>query len=197
MPNREKTDRKETEPIERTDNRAILVFRPFGHPLGRGRIASIRSLGLSSCLVILAILFQSTAYADDWPQWLGPKRDGVWRETETIRSFPADGPKVRWRRQISSGYVGPAVAQGRVYVIDRVAESGNPATEQRDHYGRRNSAGTERVLCLRESDGEILWKHEYDCPYSVAYPAGPRATPTVHQGKVYTLGTEGNIPGRK
>src|SRR5205809_1026095 len=51
----------------------------------------------------------------------------------------------------------------------------------------------ERVLCLDEADGRIVWKHEYDCPYAVSYPAGPRATPAVGDGKVYTLGAEGNL----
>jgi AraC-like DNA-binding protein len=46
---------------------------------------------------------------------------------------------------------------------------------------------------LNEADGKLLWKHEYGCPYSVSYPAGPRATPLVSGGKVYTLGAEGNL----
>jgi outer membrane protein assembly factor BamB len=53
--------------------------------------------------------------------------------------------------------------------------------------------GSERVLCLNEADGKLLWKHEYDCPYTCSYPLGPRTTPVVHGGKVYTLGTEGNL----
>src|SRR5437016_3171341 len=58
--------------------------------------------------------------ADDWPQWLGPKRDGVWRETGILAKFPAGGPKVRWRTPISEGYSGPSVANGKVYITDRV-----------------------------------------------------------------------------
>src|SRR5262249_25277324 len=53
---------------------------------------------------------------------------------------------------------------------------------------------TERVLCFRASDGKLLWKHEYDAPYAgIGYRAGPRTTPVVHQGKVYTLGTMGHL----
>jgi outer membrane protein assembly factor BamB len=144
-------------------------------------------------ILLTLLLLEGMAFADDWPQWLGPDRDSVWRETGILREFPAEGPRVRWRQQVGSGYAGPAVAQGRVFVADRMVESGNPATEQKDHYGRKRSGGAERVLCLRESDGEVLWEHKYDCPYTVAYPAGPRVTPTVHQGKVYSLGTEGNL----
>ena len=55
----------------------------------------------------------SPARADDWPQWLGPQRDGHWRETGIVKSFPASGPPVRWRTPISAGYTGPAVAEIR------------------------------------------------------------------------------------
>jgi outer membrane protein assembly factor BamB len=143
--------------------------------------------------ITLFLLLTASSYADDWPQWLGPERDGVWRETGILKQFKADGPKVRWRQKISSGYAGPAVANGRVFVTDRVADKGTPETEQTDHYARNKGGGTERILCLRESDGTLLWKHEYPCPYTVAYPCGPRATPTVHEGKVYTVGSEGNL----
>jgi outer membrane protein assembly factor BamB len=142
---------------------------------------------------VLSLLLAAPLYATDWPQWLGPQRDGVWRETGIVRHFKAGGPQVRWRQTISSGYAGPAVADGRVFVTDRVAETDNPETAQVGHYDRNKGGGSERVLCLRESDGALLWTHEYSCPYSVAYPAGPRATPTVHEGRVYTVGSEGDL----
>ncbi|HKQ39890.1 MAG TPA: PQQ-binding-like beta-propeller repeat protein, partial [Verrucomicrobiae bacterium] len=53
--------------------------------------------------------------------------------------------------------------------------------------------GTERVLCIDERDGKLLWKHEYDCPYDMSYPAGPRATPLVEDDRVYSLGAEGDL----
>ncbi len=129
--------------------------------------------------------------ADDWPQWLGPQRDGVWRETGLLEEFPAGGPVVRWRTSIGAGYAGPAVAKGRVYVTDRRLSEGtrNPGNP----FDRGVIPGTERVLCLDEASGKVLWQHEYDCPYSVSYPAGPRTTPVVHAGKVYTLGAEGDL----
>src|SRR5438270_11312964 len=72
----------------------------------------------------------SSARADDWPQWLGPQRDGVWRETGILEKFPASGPVYRWRTPIGAGYAGPAVAGDRVYVTDRMLEPGskNPAS---------------------------------------------------------------------
>lgn len=147
----------------------------------------------TTSLVILLTLLSVSAKADDWPGWLGEHRDGVWREEGIVESFPAGGPKVLWRRKIGTGFSGPAVADGRVYVADRVAQGGDPTAEQTDNYELRKGPGVERVLCLRETDGEILWTHKYDCPYNIAYPAGPRATPTVDGDKVYTLGAQGNL----
>jgi outer membrane protein assembly factor BamB len=66
------------------------------------------------------------------------------------------------------------------------AKTGNP-------FARGQIPGSERVLCFAESDGKLLWEHAYDCPYTVSYAAGPRATPTVIGGKVYALGAEGNL----
>ena len=51
----------------------------------------------------------------------------------------------------------------------------------------------ERVLCLDAKTGKEVWKHEYECPYQISYPAGPRCTPTVHEGKVYSLGAMGDL----
>lgn len=140
--------------------------------------------------LLLAWTFH-TVLGDDWPQWLGPRRDAVWRESGIVEKFPPGGPPMRWRREIGGGYAGPAVANGRVYVTDRQLATGanNPA----DPFARGVIAGTERVLCLDEADGKVLWQHEYDCAYTLAYPAGPRATPVVSGGKVYTLGAEGNL----
>ena len=143
---------------------------------------------LRASLLILATL---SSRADDWPQWLGPQRDGVWRETGIIERFPQGGPVVRWRTPIGGGYTGPAIADGRVFVMDRqlAADAANP----QDAFARGEIPGAERVLCLDEADGRILWKHEYDCPYTMSYAAGPRATPLVAGGKVYALGGEGNL----
>ena len=137
------------------------------------------------------ILGGNTLFADDWPQWLGPQRDAVWRESGIIARFPTNGPPVRWRASIGGGYAGPVVANGRVYVADRRLAQGtsNPA----DPFDRGVIRGGERVLCLSEADGQVLWKYEYECPYTISYPAGPRVAPLVSQGKVYTLGAEGNL----
>jgi outer membrane protein assembly factor BamB len=142
--------------------------------------------------VLAVVLMAAPAWADDWPQWLGPERDGVWRETGLLDRFPAGGPNVLWRRPIENGFSGPAVVGGRVYVTDRARarnDKGESLLPTRDG----GFPGKERVLCLDGSDGKVLWKHEYDCPYKINYPNGPRCTPLVRQGKVFTLGAMGDL----
>src|SRR5258705_13920736 len=72
--------------------------------------------------LLLPIIFAAAAIAvsaEDWPQWLGPRRDGVWRETGILKEFPTNGLKFRWRATIAAGYSGPSVAEGRVFLTDR------------------------------------------------------------------------------
>lgn len=142
------------------------------------------------CVLLISALLAALARGDDWPQWLGPQRDGVWRETGILERFPEQGPAVRWRAPIGSGYSGPAVSQGRVYVMDRQVSQGRTNSNAFD---RRTIPGSERVVCLDEADGKMLWKRDYDCPYDISYPAGPRTTPTVDQERVYTLGAMGDL----
>lgn len=142
--------------------------------------------------IVVALILSSVAtmvQADDWPQWMGPQRDNVWRESGIVAKFPEGGPKIAWRVPVAGGYAGPAVADGRVYVMDYVAEG----TLKDANFQRKEFTGTERVLCLDEATGKVLWKHEYPVKYTISYPAGPRCTPTVSDGKVYTLGAEGDL----
>ncbi len=129
--------------------------------------------------IVAALLAAATtaASADDWPQWGGPQRDLVWRETGLVDSLPkGELPRV-WSAPIAAGYAGPAVAEGRVFVADRDAER-----------------GVERVLCFNAADGKPLWSREYAAEYGkLGYPLGPRATPTVDGDRVYTLGAVGHL----
>lgn len=144
------------------------------------------------CLVLFALCLSiQTCTAADWPQWLGPQRDSVWSETGIIRSFPTNGLPLLWRAPIGPGYAGPAVANGRVYLMDRQLASGS--TNSADPFARSSSVGRERVLCLDANNGQALWSYDYECRYTVSYPAGPRVMPLVQDGKVFTLGSEGNL----
>lgn len=129
--------------------------------------------------------------ADDWPQWLGPQRDSVWRETGLLERFPADGPKIRWRTPVGPGYTGPAVAAGRVFLLDRQLPAGTQPPA--DPFQKPRIPGSERVLCLDEPTGRVLWTHTYEAPYSISYASGPRATPLVAGDRVFTLGAEGHL----
>jgi outer membrane protein assembly factor BamB len=147
---------------------------------------------LAGLLVAWVVARPGSCGADDWPQWLGPKRDSVWRESGIVEKFPKGGPKELWRKPLGGGYAGPAVAGGKVFVIDRILAPGakNPANP----FTPANTRGRERVTCFDARKGNQLWQHSYDCPYrDVSYPCGPRATPLVHDGKVYTLGTMGDL----
>ena len=120
----------------------------------------------------------SAAFGDDWPQWRGPNRDGVWHETGIVEKFPQAQLNLLWRTPISNGYSGPTVADGRVYVTDRPEEPG----------------GTERVLCLDAQTGRILWTEEYACAYTgLGYPDGPRACMVIDDGRAYSLGSMGHL----
>ena len=142
-------------------------------------------------LALLApLLISSACLADDWPQWLGPQRDGFWRESGLLEKFPESGPKILWRAPIGGGYSGPSVAAGRVYVMDYQRTDGDPTPSAG---ARQNLTGQERIVCLDATTGKELWKVAYDCPYSVSYPVGPRCTVTIQDGKAYALGTMGHF----
>src|SRR5207253_2074359 len=96
--------------------RNVTAARFCEPPLNKGDCAMLRTrnavVRFLLCLPGAAVcaMMAMPAYALDWPQWLGPNRDGVWRETGLLTRFPAGGPKVLWRTPIGTGYSGPAVA---------------------------------------------------------------------------------------
>ena len=129
-------------------------------------------------ILALLVLVPALAHADDWPQWRGPTRDGVWRETGIVERFAADRLARRWSVDVGSGYSGPTVADGRVYVTDRLVEP----------------AQAERIHCFAWKTGKLLWSRQYECPYvDVGYQAGPRASVTIDEGRAYALGTMGHL----
>ena len=141
------------------------------------RIARVRLLSFGLLLLAFTLVCK-LASADEWPQWRGPNRDGVWREQGIVTKFAQPQLNIQWRQPISSGYSGPTVASGRVYVTDRVVEPNQ----------------VERVLCFDAETGNPLWTHIYDCKYrDVGYTAGPRASVLVHDGRAYSLGSMGHL----
>lgn len=114
------------------------------------------------------------AYGEDWPEWRGRGRTGVWNESGIVERLPAQLTPA-WRTPIRGGYSGPSVAAGRVYVTDY-------------------ANGVERALCLSGKTGKIEWMREWPVSYiGLDYASGPRATPTVDGDRVYVLGAMGNL----
>ena len=111
------------------------------------------------------------------------RRDATWNETGLLHAFPAGGPKICWRKPVSSGLSSPVVARGRVFVTDAQ---------------RMPPAARERIQCFSEDTGDLLWTYAYDVSYpnwAFAPEQGgcPCATPIVHAGKVYMLGETGRL----
>jgi outer membrane protein assembly factor BamB len=136
----------------------------------------VRALGW----LLPALLGNVLAQAEDWPEYRGKGRRGVWTETGVLDTFPASGLEIKWRVPIRPGYAGPAVAGGRVFVTD--------------FERRRANQGTERIIAIDEETGKILWTHQWETNYTGIMDTtahGPRSTPTVDGDLVYVLGTMG------
>ncbi len=131
-----------------------------------------------SIILFSLLLGIQVSHADDWPQWRGPRRDATWHEDEIIDRFPSDSLDIAWRQPIGSGYSGPTVADGRVFVTDRLVEPKQ----------------VERVHCFDWRSGKKIWSHTYDCRYeNVSYQSGPRAAVTIDDSRAYSLGTMGHL----
>ena len=116
--------------------------------------------------------------ADDWPEYRGSGRRGVWNETGILEQFPKDGLKVVWRAPVKNGYAGPAVAGGRVFLSDFVRSVG--------------PRGIDRMMGFDQQTGKLLWKQEWEVNYrSAGFENGPHATPTADGDRVYVVGATG------
>ncbi len=127
---------------------------------------------------VLLTIGAAVIHADDWPEFRGEGRLGVWHETGLLEEFPAEGLKVRWRTPIKAGYAGPSVVDGRVFVTDFEPTQG--------------MRGIERAMALDEATGRILWTQQWEADYAgILWGVGPGATPTVDGDRVYVLGRTG------
>jgi outer membrane protein assembly factor BamB len=129
-------------------------------------------------IILFPIALALVSRAEDWPQWRGPRRDGVWHETGILQSFPPDGLKILWRVPVGVGFSSPVVAQNKVYVTDS--------------YVTRTNA-RENVRCFDAATGKTNWVHSYNVVYpeygaDPDHPFGPVATPVVADGKIFNYG---------
>lgn len=134
-----------------------------------------RKVVLGAC--VLGVLASGVfVFAQDWPQFLGPQRNGVYSGPRLASSWPAGGPKRVWRKNVGQGFAGPAVAGDRVILFHRV--------------------GNEEVVeALDARTGDPRWRFAYTTTYrdDFGFDEGPRAVPVVAQGRVYTFGAEGHL----
>jgi hypothetical protein len=114
--------------------------------------------------------------ADDWPQFLGPTRNGVSAEKGLAGSWPKTGPPVLWQHEVGEGFSGPVIAGDRLIIFHRIGDG-------------------EVVECLHAVTGKPQWKFAYPTTYSDALGKGdgPRSTPVITASRVVTLGAEGAL----
>jgi outer membrane protein assembly factor BamB len=112
--------------------------------------------------------------AADWPQFLGPNRNGAVNDTNVAKAWPKDGPPVVWQKGVGQGFAGPVVADGRLVLFHRADNQ-------------------EIVECLNAETGQRFWSANYPATYKddFGFDEGPRSTPTIHQQRVFTLGADG------
>ncbi|MCP5528053.1 MAG: PQQ-binding-like beta-propeller repeat protein, partial [Verrucomicrobiales bacterium] len=124
-------------------------------------------------------LLSGLAAADDWPQWRGPTRDGISKETGLLREWPAAGPALRWQvNGTGAGYSTPAVVEDRLFLL------GNEGLDN------------EFVQALAAGDGHRVWRTRIgkvgNPDQKPNYP-GARSTPTIDGDHAYALGSDGDL----
>jgi outer membrane protein assembly factor BamB len=117
---------------------------------------------------------QDTQSTQDWPQFLGPNRNSTSDQTGLLTTWPETGPEVLWTVNVGIGFGGPAIKDGKVYLLDRNDQVGDI------------------MRCFDFNNGEELWKYAYDAPGSVMFP-GSRSVPTVNGNNVYSCGPYGDL----
>ena len=131
---------------------------------------------LLACLIACACVATLGAIATDWPQYLGPTRNGEYGGPPLAARWPADGPKKVWQKPVGEGFAGPVVAGNRLILFHRVKNE-------------------EIVEALDSRTGESQWRYAYPTSYrdDFGFDEGPRAVPVVASGRVYTFGAEGQL----
>lgn len=127
-------------------------------------------------LACLALAVAVQAAAREWPQFLGPERNGIYRGPALAETWGAQGPRVVWRKPVGQGFSGPVIAQGRLILFHRVSNQ-------------------EVVEAFDPRTGATQWRYAYPTSYrdDFGFDEGPRAVPVVAGGVVYTFGAEGQL----
>jgi len=127
-------------------------------------------------LASVSLSAPGAASPSDWPQFLGPNRNGNYAGSPLAKPWPKEGPPVVWKRQIGQGFAGPAVSDDRLILFHRVEDRAV-------------------VECINARTGQPIWKAGYATDYrdDFGFDPGPRATPTIAEGRVFTYGAEGQL----
>ena len=120
---------------------------------------------------VLVFISAGTCLAEDWPQFLGPARNGVSAETKLIETFPEEGPEILWRQPLGTSMSGIAVSDGVAYTLYQNED--------------------QQLVAMDALTGETKWTTPIAPAYENAMGNGPRATPAVHDGMVYAFSGEG------
>jgi outer membrane protein assembly factor BamB len=133
-------------------------------------------LNVKRLLLLFCLLMPAVARAADWPQFLGPERDGVSVETGLAKTWPAKGPPRIWRKDVGEGFSGPVVAGARLCIFHRVKDE-------------------EVIECLNAADGTGQWRFSYPTSFEDDFRKGngPRSTPVIAAQRVLTLGADGAL----
>ncbi len=126
--------------------------------------------------LLIGLAVAAPVVATDWPQVLGPQRNGTYSGPPLAEAWGASGPKVVWRKQVGQAFAGPALVQNRVLLFHRI--------------------GNEEVLeSLDAKTGAPVWRYAYPTNYrdDFGFDEGPRAVPVVADGIVYTFGAQGQL----
>jgi outer membrane protein assembly factor BamB len=140
------------------------------------RISTLVTHFSASWWIGLLCLAAAKVHSADWPQFLGPTRNGVTVETNLAATWPKNGPRIAWQRKVGEGFSGPVIAGGKVVLFHRLGER-------------------EVVEALDALTGRELWKADYPTGYrdDFGFDEGPRATPAIRGGHVFTFGAEGTL----
>lgn len=129
-------------------------------------------------IFVFAFALGSGLSAQDWPQILGPNRNGIYAGPEIVASFPRTGPPALWTRDVGAGFAGPAVAGDRLILFHRVNNR-------------------ETVEAMDATTGKTAWTFDYPTAYrdDFGFDEGPRAVPVIAGGRVFTHGADGMLHG--
>jgi outer membrane protein assembly factor BamB len=134
----------------------------------------ITKICLRSIFLLLCYVATNSTYAQDWPQLLGPDRNGVSTQKNILRSWPPDGPEILWTANVGIGFGGPVIKDGKVYLLDRDDKVGD------------------KLRCFDFSSGKELWSFGYDSPGTVMFP-GSRSVPAIDGNLIFSCGPNGNL----